>query len=276
MKNKKYIKQGIYKILNLINGKFYIGSTNYLPSRKSQHFSLLKKNKHTNTHLQRSFNKHGIENFKFEIIEQCDICNIIEKEQYWIDLLKPTYNIRKIAQSNLGFNHSEKTKNKIGKTVLKNWKNEEYRVKTIKGHCKPILCYNLKGELLFEFNSAKEAGEKLNIFPNHITKICKNKGFSTHSYIFRYREDNYPLNLNVENILKERQEKNPTYVQSDKNRLKSELFYNNISLGIFKSLKEISDYLKLPYSVIFQIKENHIFKHIDSIKYNNYKITILN
>lgn len=271
-KRKNLLKKGIYKILNTINNKFYIGSTNYLPSRKAQHFYHLRNNTHGNKHLQRSYNKYGIQNFQFIILEECDICNIEEREQYWIDLLKPKYNFRKIAKSNLGFNHSKKTKEKIKQTSLNHWQNEEYREKNIKGRYKAIVCYDINGDFLFEFESAKKESEVLKVKPNTVTKICKDKGFSTHGYIFKYKEENYPLKLDVEKLLKERKEKFVPYFSSKDNKLKCEVFYKNESIGIFESLTEISKYLKISYYIIFQIKENYVFKRKNSIQYNEYKI----
>jgi len=48
-----------------------------------------------------------------EIIEYCDPENCIPREQFYIDLLKPEYNILPKAGSNLGFKHSEETLNKM-------------------------------------------------------------------------------------------------------------------------------------------------------------------
>lgn len=80
---------GIYKITNATNGKFYIGSTNNLRKRKREHFGALRKGKHVNNHLQRSFNKHGEGNFKFEIIEIItDISTLLAVEQKYLDELK--------------------------------------------------------------------------------------------------------------------------------------------------------------------------------------------
>ena len=62
-------KGGIYRIINLLTLRFYIGSTFNLEGREISHFSLLERNEHPNTYLQNSFNEHGIGNFKFEILE---------------------------------------------------------------------------------------------------------------------------------------------------------------------------------------------------------------
>jgi group I intron endonuclease len=54
--------------------------------------------------------KYGYSNFSLDILEYCEPNLLIKKEQYYIDLLKPEYNILKIAGSTLGFKHSLKTR----------------------------------------------------------------------------------------------------------------------------------------------------------------------
>jgi len=76
---------GIYKIMNLIDKKIYIGSSVNLLKRESKHFWMLKNNIHDNNHLQNSYNKIGGENFKFELIEECDITLLIDRENYYIN-----------------------------------------------------------------------------------------------------------------------------------------------------------------------------------------------
>ena|SRR5947209_7562755 len=57
--------------------------------------------------------RYGYSNFTIEILEYCDSEKCIEREQYYIDLLKPEYNILKRAGSSLGFKHTEETLAKI-------------------------------------------------------------------------------------------------------------------------------------------------------------------
>ena len=68
-------KSGIYKILNIINNKIYIGSAVNIDRRWSEHKSLLTNNKHHSKYLQNSFNKYGTENFLFEVVEKFS-CNM--------------------------------------------------------------------------------------------------------------------------------------------------------------------------------------------------------
>jgi group I intron endonuclease len=54
--------------------------------------------------------KHGNDNFTLDILEYCELDILIEREQYYMDLLKPEYNILKAANSRIGSKHSLKTR----------------------------------------------------------------------------------------------------------------------------------------------------------------------
>jgi len=69
MATTKSVQQGIYKIVNVQNDYFYIGSAVDLRRRNNRHFSELRTNKHNNKHLQAAWNKYGEVSFKFAIVE---------------------------------------------------------------------------------------------------------------------------------------------------------------------------------------------------------------
>lgn len=79
---------GIYKITNDINKKVYIGSSLKLNDREYKHFWLLRNNKHDNSFLQNSYNKYGESNFDFQLVKLCDPSELVELENYYIDLFK--------------------------------------------------------------------------------------------------------------------------------------------------------------------------------------------
>lgn len=79
--------QGIYIITNLQNNKCYIGQASNIEQRWNQHKKYFLDDYHKNScpKLYRAFEKYGIENFKFEIIEYITDSNILtEREEYWI------------------------------------------------------------------------------------------------------------------------------------------------------------------------------------------------
>jgi group I intron endonuclease len=75
---------GIYKIINLIDGKIYIGQTVNYRKRATSHRARLRNGKHHNEHLQRAFNKYGENAFKVELVKQCKVEELDELEQYYI------------------------------------------------------------------------------------------------------------------------------------------------------------------------------------------------
>lgn len=83
---------GIYKITNLINQHSYIGKSNNIHRRWEQHKSPYEWGRQPNSILYQAFQKYGIDNFQFEIIEECVIEELSEKEQYWIDYFDTFHN----------------------------------------------------------------------------------------------------------------------------------------------------------------------------------------
>ncbi len=112
-------KSGIYKILNTKNGKCYIGSAVYLISRLNTHKSNLRNKKHPSKHLQASWNKYGGWFFEFIILERCEKDKLAEREQFYIDTLKPEYNKRLKVETNVGIKFGKQTVEHIEKRMLK-------------------------------------------------------------------------------------------------------------------------------------------------------------
>lgn len=84
---------GVYKITNLKNGDFYIGSSKDIGYRWKQHLYLYQKSgRHYEYHLYKAFRAYGIENFEFSIIELCDEQDRVQLEQKYCDELRPKYN----------------------------------------------------------------------------------------------------------------------------------------------------------------------------------------
>nr|QJQ35311.1 GIY-YIG endonuclease [Fusarium brevicatenulatum] len=110
-------KSGIYKWTNKITNDIYIGQSISLAKRFIRYFNLsYLKNRETLV-ISRALIKYGYSNFSLEILEYCDIANLTEREQYYMDKLNPRYNTLKIAGSSSGHKLSEETKSKISKSL---------------------------------------------------------------------------------------------------------------------------------------------------------------
>lgn len=77
---------GIYKITNLINNKVYIGQSQHIEIRWKAHRSrpFQKNAQQYNSPLYQAIRKYGLKNFSFEVVEECQIDQLNQKEQYWI------------------------------------------------------------------------------------------------------------------------------------------------------------------------------------------------
>lgn len=80
---------GIYKITNKANGKIYVGQSIDIEERWKQHrwkaFNCNEVGYHSAIHA--AMRKHGLDNFVYEVLEQCAAEELDEKERYWINLL---------------------------------------------------------------------------------------------------------------------------------------------------------------------------------------------
>ena len=79
--------RGIYKIINVVNNKFYVGSAVDFKKRKTRHFSELRTGKHNNRHLQSAWGKYGEQSFVFVIVEQLtEQDDLLAAENVWLAL----------------------------------------------------------------------------------------------------------------------------------------------------------------------------------------------
>jgi group I intron endonuclease len=92
-------KCAIYKRINKINGKIYVGSSANLSSRLWSYLYinnftnyLTKRASIYNSKIYNAYLAYGYNNFRLEILEYCDRSNVIKVEQDYIDLnLSITY-----------------------------------------------------------------------------------------------------------------------------------------------------------------------------------------
>ena len=214
----------VYQIVNLVNNKFYIGSTKgELRRRKSAHLAKLRHNRHCNPHLQNAWNKYGESNFKFIEIETIifketlsikeNYLKLRERELYFIVNLNPHYNINRItADGSLGRIVSEEQKTHLRKKLkgrkrtseeIENIRRGKLGVKESQDHrdaisrgklnkpihsSRPVLVFNLSNELLFEYDFQGQAARELGINKTSISNNMNGRRKTAGKYIFKFKK----------------------------------------------------------------------------------------
>ena len=111
--------QGVYKIVNCKDGKFYIGSSVDIEKRFNSHRKALIEGKHNNEYLQNAWNKYGEDSFDFIVIEEVnDINELRNRETYYLQTTNCTdhsigYNLLNNANVGLGVSASKEVRKKI-------------------------------------------------------------------------------------------------------------------------------------------------------------------
>ena len=242
-------KSGIYCIINTFNNKRYIGSSINLHMRLQVHRSMLRKNYHQNRKLQNSWNKHSEERFDCYILEYCSEELLIVREQYYIDNLKPEYNLVLEVERNILSKESRLLQSETRKRRIKSGE--------IKLSCEKIIYqYDLEGNFLEKYESITKACIINNI---HQCTICR---FLNGTY---RKGGNYLWSL-------EYKEKLDPYVKlrNDTGKLKKpvQILEDNIVVLEFDSFKECAKYFNTYSTCIsYAIKINAVFR-------NKYKIIL--
>jgi group I intron endonuclease len=216
---------GIYKIINP-KGKIYIGQSIDVDIRwKYSYFNL---NCSQQPKLYNSLKKYGVNNHKFEVIEECNLDELNDKEVYWKKyylkekrnnlnevlflkiydagggpLLQPHKD--KIGMSLRGKKHSEETKKKMSEKAKGRKYSEESKKKmsevkkgktftkeqkkNFKGKkCRPILQYDLEGNFIKEWVNFKSIKDKHGFHNSGLCYCCQGVQKTAYGFIWRYKE----------------------------------------------------------------------------------------
>ena len=129
---------GIYKVTNNINGLFYIGAAKDIQKRWSMHRAP-SKIKNGKCKIDAAYREFGIENFTFEVVEECPIENLYEREKYWISTLNPQYNQCSGGKGVSGRVYTEEQLRKASELSKKAW------LRKTKEEQEYIITHNLTG-----------------------------------------------------------------------------------------------------------------------------------
>jgi predicted GIY-YIG superfamily endonuclease len=180
-------KSGIYMIS--CNKRFYIGSSKSLYDRLLEHRLKLTGNYHSNDFMQKAFNKYGITKFEYEILEFCNPDERIKREKYYIDSLKPEFNLQLDPVLKTLSLYS---KQKLSKSIIKGKSEGKYKTKF--DYCE-IEQYDYFGNYITTFKNKENATEQLNLSNKIIQKLASGykKGLSYKGIRLRYSNSNVPV-----------------------------------------------------------------------------------
>lgn len=105
-------KPGVYRLQNLDNGRFYIGSSKNLYLRYYRHREFLKSKKIGNHKIFDDIKDKEVINFVFGVIEYCEKEDMLEREQHYFELYKPFYNCTPTVYDATGYKWPDKIKEK--------------------------------------------------------------------------------------------------------------------------------------------------------------------
>ena len=208
----------IYQITNDVNGKIYIGKTEFSIERRfKEHCKDRNRRNMENRPLYRAMNKYGIEHFHIELLEETD--NPEEREMYWIkeknSYGKNGYNAtlggdgKRYVDYDLVVEHYNKIQNMAEvarimqidratvSTILKQKGIETLRgeIVSAKQTSKQIEQYDLENNYIQTFPSALEAARALgkvstnsNGASSHITDVCRGKRKSAYGFRWKFSE----------------------------------------------------------------------------------------
>lgn len=179
--------RGIYKIINVINNKFYVGSAVDLKRRKARHFSELRTGKHNNRYLQASWLKYGEAAFVFVVVEELPPeADLLAAENVWlkehvgkdycynigVDATAPMLGVSGEASPTWGYKHTSESLARIGVASKARVQSEEEKSKrraTMRGKPQPAdvrakISATLSGEGNYWYGKTR---------PDHGAKVSK-------------------------------------------------------------------------------------------------------
>lgn len=198
---------GIYTIINNITNQVYVGAASNYKSRLWDHITSLRKNSHDNDYLQKSWNKYGEENFKFQLLVECDKEFLYSEENYWCNLLdshnrKFGYNLKSTHPENKNINTKEISEKIRVKAIGRKWSDEYKQLfrlrklgksqslesikKITESKYITVYQYDMEGNFIRDWKSAKHVQVELNIKSSNVSVCCTKQGPSLSAGFYRW------------------------------------------------------------------------------------------
>lgn len=223
---------GIYKIENLINGKIYIGKSVNIEKRFKTHINdSFNENKQEYNHLiHKAIRKYKVENFSFDVIEECNESDLNSREMYWIhvydccvldgkdkgynmtrggegsssidvyqvyELWDDGLSISEIAEKLHHDRHAISIRVKEYEKYTQDEHKNRYYNLVSKSKQKEICQYDLMGNFINQYNSILEASEKTGIGYGTIRSNVQGKTSSAGGFQWTYKNSPTPGQYNV-------------------------------------------------------------------------------
>lgn len=192
---KDRYKTGIYAIVNIANGKMYIGKSENIYRRMIEHLSKIKR-KIANRYLLQDWNKYGKDKFRYTIIEHCSKEELHRRECFWVLKLKTLnreygYNLEIIDNDRTVV--SKETSDKIKKSLKEYYSNNKVPKELIVDHAikiskYSILQFDMNMNFIQEFPSKmhiRDYDENLDI--TKISRVCRGESYQFGNFIWRYK-----------------------------------------------------------------------------------------
>jgi len=126
------MKSFIYVGRCLTTNKVYVGETVQGKRRPLSHPRDLNKNRHSNSYLQRAWNKYGEKDFVWHVVEWCEPEELLAREQWWVEFLRA-------SDPRYGFNllhpvgSSTEFRSQLSKMQIVKWRDPEIRSSRLTG-----------------------------------------------------------------------------------------------------------------------------------------------
>lgn len=205
----------IYKIVNDINDKVYIGATHYnLGKRWKEHLQDARKTRCNERPLYHAINMYGEEHFRICLIEECTSNILYEREKYWINeynsfangynatyggVGKPNVDYKRVISEYAKTQRVDITAKKLGidqQTVRTILRENGIRILSSgevirRENERKVSMYSLDGVKLLDFNSSFEAAtfvsqlhgmKSFQSAMRHIIEVCRGKRKTAYKY----------------------------------------------------------------------------------------------
>lgn len=192
---------GVYMITCEKNEKKYIGASNDVGSRISQHFGPIVQKKYPDNPLYADIRKYGRKSFRIELLEKCTEEEKLAREQYWYDKVRPEYNFvrpqedilnnPKVRQRALEMTRSPEVRARRKKL----FSSKEYRdlFRNMHPKMRPVGMYR-NGEFVQNFPSIRGAARWLDentdftgkSKASKVKEVCEGSRPTAYGYTFQY------------------------------------------------------------------------------------------